>query len=148
MLKRAIIVLFLLILGTSCTHTEEGLNSRSFPVHKDKVWEVLVAVLKSYPLKTIDEQSGYIETKRLRSQQFWKAPHQKDQDLTGYSSVITITLNYEEPISTVSIDKKVYKQEGFISREEEIPSDLLEESILLYRVERELSIRSRLSRWH
>lgn len=106
----------------------------------------MVAVLKSYPLKTIDEQKGYIETEVLKADRFWKAPHQKNLDFSGYSSVIIARLDYERPIARVFIDKKVYKQKGFISSKKEIPSNLLEENLILYRIARELSIRSQLSK--
>jgi len=113
---------------------------------KEKVWEVLVSVLKSYPLKNIDEEKAYIETVELKSQLFWKAPHKKHQDFSGYSSVIRVQLEYQKPFSYVFVNKKVYKQKGFISSKEEVPSDQLEESLLLYRIGRELKIRSLLNR--
>ena len=103
-----------------------------------------MAVFKSYPLKTIDEQKGYIETAELKADRFWKAPHQQKRDFSGYSYVITVSLSYRKPIARVFIDKKVYKRKGFISIKEEVPSDFLEETVLLYRIAKELSISSRL----
>ncbi len=129
----------------SCSHTESVANSQAFYAPKDKVWEVLVAVFKAYPLKTIDDQTGYIETQTLKATRFWKAPHQKNQDFSGYSSVITVRLSYTKPFARVFIDKKVYRQKGFISSKEEIPSDSLEEAVLLYKIARELEVRSRFS---
>ena len=75
-----------------------------------------MAVFKDYPLKTIDEQRGYIETEVLQADQFWKAPHQKSLDFSGYSSVILVSLEYKKPIARVFINKKIYKQKGFISQ--------------------------------
>ena len=134
------------LLFVSCVHTEDLLISQSFQVDREEVWGVLVAVFKSYPLKTIDEEKGYIQTEVLKANHFWKPPHEKNKDFSGYSSVITVRLSYKRPISRVFIDKKVYKQKGFISTKKEAPSDLLEETVLLYQISRELSIRSRLSR--
>ena len=134
------------VLIVSCVHTEHEVNSQLFQAPREKVWEVLVAVLKSYPLKTIDEEKGYIETEILGVDHFWLAPHQKNQDFSGYSSIIIIKLDYKKPVARVFIDKKIYKQKGFISSKEEIPSDFLEERVLFYRVARELSLRSQLSR--
>ncbi len=145
MYKKLFVVSSLLMLAISCTHTEKQGANQLFHAPRDEVWEVLVAVLKSYPLKTIDEQKGYIETEILGADLFWRAPHQKRLDLSGYSSVITVTLDYEKPVTRVFIYKKVYKQRGFISSKEEVPSDLMEENILLYRVARELNVRTRLN---
>lgn len=143
--QKAVFILWS-IWAVSCAHSPDVLNSRSFPAPKEKVWEVLVAVFKSYPLKTIDEDKGYIETGELKASHFWKPPHRSRENFTGYSSMIRVRLSYHRPISHVYIDKKVYKQKGFISSKQEVPSDLLEESILLYRIGRELSIRSRLDK--
>ena len=139
---------FILLFATliSCTHTEEQSNSQLFNAPREKVWEVLVAIFKSYPLKTIDEQKGYIETEILEADQFWVPPHKKHLDFSGHSSVIMVNLDYKKPIAKVFINKKIYKQKGFISSKEEVPSDLLEENIFLYRVARELKIRSRLNK--
>lgn len=145
MFKNSFVIL-LSVIFVSCNHFEEQSNSQTFNAPREKVWEVLVAIFKSYPLKTIDEQKGYIETEVLKADQFWVPPHQKNLDFSGHSSFIIVKLDYKKPIARVFISKKVYKQKGFISSKEEVPSDLLEENVLLYRVARELSIRSRLNK--
>lgn len=103
-------------------------------------------VFKSYPLKTTDEQNGVIETQELRGSKFWQAPHYDNPDTFGYSSVISVRLSYRKPVARIYITKKIYKQEGFMSQKEEILSDLLEESILLYKIDRELNMRARLKK--
>ena len=138
-----LLALFLL----SCTHVEEMSNKQIFKAPREKVWEVLVEVLKSYPLKTIEEQRGFIETEVLKANQFWKAPHQKNQDFSGYSAQLIVKLDYKKPYARVFIYKKIYKQKGFISSKEEVLSDLLEENILLYRIARELQIRALLEKY-
>ena len=145
MFKKVFFSLFSILL-ISCVHTEETANSQTFRASKEKVWEVLVTVFKSYPLKTIDEQKGYMETEVLEADRFWLAPHQKRNNFSGYSSVLKVRLDYKRPIARVFIDKKIYKQKGFISSKEEVPSDFLEESILLYRVARELRIKTLLDK--
>lgn len=144
MLKSSVFALFFFVI-VSCVHTENASISQSFYASREKVWEILVAVLKSYPLKTIDEKSGYIETEWIKAGKLWKAPHQKHENFLGYSSIIIVRLNHKSPISWVSVRKKLYRQKGFISFKEEVPSDLLEETVLLYRIARELDVRSRLS---
>ena len=130
----------------SCTHTEELSNSLSVEANKEKVWKILVKTFKNYPLKTIDEQLGYIETEVIKSANFWKAPHQKQKDFFGYSYILRVNLNYDKPISTVIINKKVYKQKGFISQKQDVASDHLEETVLLYQIARELEVQSLLNR--
>ena len=131
------------VMAISCQHSPDK-NSQFFLASREEIWEALVAILKSYPLKTIDEQKGYIETKELKANQFWKGSHQKNQDFFGYRSVISVQLNYEKPIAKVFIHKKIYQQKGFISSKREVPSDFLEEAVLLYRLGRELKIRRKL----
>ena len=145
MIKK-IFCLFLPFLLISCMHTEELNNSLSVPINKEKVWKTLVEIFKSYPLKTIDEPLGYIETEVMESADFWKAPHQKKKDFSGYSQILKVNLKYNRPISTVAITKKVYKQKGFISQKQEMPSDYLEETALLYQVSRELEVQSLLQK--
>ncbi|MDE0091985.1 MAG: hypothetical protein OXN83_01715 [Oligoflexia bacterium] len=130
----------------SCTHTEESPNSLSVAAKREKVWKVLVEIFKTYPLKIIDEQLGYIETETIKSSQVWKAPHQKKKDFSGYSYLLKVNLNYNKPVSTVTINKKIYKQKGFISKKQEIPSDHLEETALIYQIARELEVQALLRR--
>ena len=147
-MTKKIFCLFLPFLLISCVHTEENSNSLSAPINKEKVWKVLVEIFKTYPLKTIDEQLGYIETEVIKSSnsQFWKAPHQKKKDFSGYSYILKVNLNYNRPISTVTVNKKVYKQKGFISQKQPAPSDHLEEISLIYQISRELEVQSLLKR--
>ena len=135
------------ILLLSCMHVEEMSNKQIFKAPRERVWEVLVAILKAYPLKTVDEQRGYIETEVLKADQFWKAPHQKNQDFSGYSSQLIVKMDYKKPYARVFIYKKIYKQKGFISSKEEILSDRLEESVLLYKIAKELRIKALLERY-
>ena len=106
------------------------------------MWKTMVKVFKPYPIKNIDPQIGYIETELIKGDQVWKAPYQADS--YGYSYTIQAYLTYKKPVSNVNIHKKVYKQKGFISEKEEVPSDYLEEAILFYNILRELELRKKL----
>ena len=137
MIKKTVCLFFFLI---SCAHTEKPPNSLSFSADREAVWKVLVEIFKTYPLKTIDESLGYIETKTIKGANIWTAPHQKKTDFSGYSYFIKVNLDYDRPISNVLISKKVYKQKGFISNKQEVSSDHLEETALLYQIARELEV--------
>ena len=129
----------------SCAHTqEEPQNRLSFVVDRDTMWKVMVKVFKPYPLKEIDPQTGYLETKEIKGDQVWKAPFQKNEDFYGYSYTIQANLNYKKPVATVSIYKKVYQQKGFISEKKQVPSDYLEEAVLFYHILRELELQKKL----
>ena len=148
MLKKIIFIGIILQALIACSQTEKGPErTQSFMAPREKVWEVLVAVMKKhYPLEIIEDQKGFIRTKTLKGNQFWKAPYQKDQEFFGWSAHITVNLDVSGPVSTVYVYKKVFQQKGFIRAKEEIPSDHVEETVLLYRISKELGIRSRLNR--
>ena len=143
-----IILIGIALSAFSCSQTDKGPERiQSFIAPREKIWEALVAVMKKrYPLKTIEDQKGFIQTKTLKGNQFWTAPHQKKQDFLGWRSHITINLDSSGPVSTVYVHKKIFKQKGFINTRQSIPSDQLEETVLLYRISKELGIRSRLNR--
>lgn len=145
MFKSLFCIFFSLFL-MSCAHVEEEQNTIFFEAPREKIWEVLVFVLKPYPLKTINEQKGYIETEVLKAGRFWKAPYERTKDLSGYTSSLMVKMDYKNSRARVSVYKKIYKQRGFISNKEEVFSDMIEEGILLYRIARELKIRSYLER--
>ena len=117
-------------------------NAQSFRVPKERVWEILISILKKYPLKTIDEKRGLIKTELLKVPHFWLAPHQKEENFSGYSSVLEVKLDYKKPYSKIVIQKTVYHQKGFISFRKKVPFHSLEEEWILYRVAKELQIRS------
>lgn len=126
-------------------HTSRLNHQEKYAFSRTQTWKALVSILKSYPIKTIDAQKGYIETKTLKGNDFWKAPHKKNKNTNGLSAVIKIYLFYKKPYSIVEIQKEVYQQTSFFSDPKKIKSDLLEEQSLFYRLERELSIRKHLN---
>jgi len=132
-----------LVSSSSCIHIEkEPEKELSFVVDQETMWKIMVKVFKPYPLKNIDPTAGLIETELIKGAKVWKAPYQKD--LYGYSYTIQAYLTYSQPVSTVSIYKKPYKQRGFISEKEEVPSDYLEETVLFYHILRELELQKKL----
>ena len=131
---------FLFLFFLSCTHTKEEVNNQfSFVVDQGVMWKTMVKVFKSYPLKTIDPHLAYIETEEIKGAQFWKAPYE-EEILYGYSYILKAYLHYKKPVSTVKIHKKIYRQKGFISKKEEVPSNYMEETALFYHIMRELEL--------
>ena len=105
-----------------------------------------MTVFKPYPMKIIDGDRYYMETELLKGARLWKAPGQKKSALAGQSAVISVQMSYKRPIARVFIHKRIYRQKGFISEKEEIPSDRLEEEILFRRLMLELRVRSLLEK--
>lgn len=139
---------FLVLVGilSSCLHTEPPSNQISLLAEKEEVWKTLVKVLKSYPLKTIDNTSGYIETKIIKGPNIWRPPNKTRKDFYGYSYKIIAKLSYSPPLSTVIIEKKVHKQQGFLSEKKLVPSNLLEEQALIYEISREIELQNLLNK--
>ena len=138
--QKTISLLAILFLS-SCLYTSKVSNQAQFRASKNATWAALTHIFKKYPIKTIDKSTGYIETEELKGKRFWTGPHQKNFNKAGLKSVIKAQLVYNKPFSYVSIDKTIYKQNSIIDESVEIPSDLLEEQSLLYRLERELYIK-------
>jgi len=133
----------LIVFSSSCVHTSEAPQKElSIVVDRESMWKTMVKVFKPYPLKNIDPKKGNIETELIKGGQVWKAPFEKAR--YGYSYKIQAYLTYKEPISTVSIYKTLYKQTGFISEKQIIPSDHMEESLLFYQIFRELELKKKL----
>ena len=136
-----IFLLFMGGLGGLCSCVSTPTNSISLMEEKQEVWKLLIKVLKSYPLKTIDKKAGYIETKLIKGSKIWKPPNKSYKDFYGYSYKIIAKLNYNPPLSTVTIEKKAYVQKGFLSEKKTVASNLLEEQVLLYEVSREVELK-------
>jgi len=126
---------------SACTHTAKISNQALYKASVDKTWEALVYIFKSYPIETIDIERRFIKTKILKDSNYWKTAHNKNQKTGHLSAVITVYLFDEKPYSRVEIQKTVFKQSNFFSDPQTIPSDLLEEQSLLYRLKREIYLR-------
>ena len=129
---------------TSCEHVERrDYVSQIFVAPKDKVWEVVVAVFRrDYPIKKINEATRTIETVPRRREQIWHPPFGEKKDLSGISSTLFVEVIERKKSSKVIIRKKLDQQAGFFSEKKELSSDLIEESLILYKIAKELRFRS------
>ena len=122
----------------ACIHLDqEPENTRVFKAPKGMVWEILIKVLKPYPLKKINEEEGVIETELVRTGDIWK-PVRNNKSSLPYT--LSIHLYRQGSYSKVVILKQLRKQRDFFSKTTFVPSDLLEEEELLYRIAREIRI--------
>ena len=136
-----ILICFLLI-PTACTHLEEeAADTEVFMASRSRVWEALIQVFSPYKLQISDEEKGLIKTKLITGSKVWTPAHDEDKDTSGISYYITAKLIYDKPHATVTITKKMKRKKGFLSDSKTIPSDLMEEQLLLYRLGREIRIK-------
>ena len=137
-----ILICLLFLIPTACTHLEdEAADTEVFTASRSRVWEALIQVFSPYKLQVSDEEKGLIKTKLITGSNVWTPAHDEDKDTSGISYHITAKLIYDKPHATVTIIKKIKQKRGFLSDSKTIPSDLMEEQLLLYRLGRELRIK-------
>ena len=141
--KTGLIVVFFLF---SCVHTPQTQVEKDFSAPYEDTWKALVSIMKPYPIKVMNIEKGYIETKALKGSQYWRPPHKLNSDSSGLSAVLKVYVTYQKPHTKVSIQKVNYSKKDFFSPPQKISSSQLEEQMLLYRLKRELYIQSRLNK--
>ncbi len=138
-------ILPLLFILTGCVSTpsleEDKAYTKSFRASFDEVWRAAQQAVISYPLKVNNMEQGTIQTTLLRSHTYFKPPHLEKRHAGGYRYDLQLTLIKEsKTITAVSLQKKLQVYKDFISKPVDLVSDGLEESALLYRIEREIEI--------
>ena len=141
-------LIFFLFISVGCSSLEEDSpDTRIFKAPRSVVWEALIQAFSSYKLKSSDEERGLIETELITGTDVWTPAHDEERDTLGFQNRITAQLFYSKPHATVIIKKKLKRKRGFLSRSEKLPSDFLEEEVLLYRLEREIHIRRMIQKY-
>jgi hypothetical protein len=114
---------------------------RKFRASFDEVWRACQQAIISYPLKVNNMEQGAIQTTMLRSHTYFRPPHIAKKHASGYRYTLHFNLiKNSDKETTLSIHKKLLVYRDFISKPEDLISDGLEESILLYRIQREIEI--------
>lgn len=115
----------------------------------DQVWRAAHTALK-YTIATENPDTGIIETEFIKGVDGWQAPDVKQDPSAGLRYKITIIMAKGKTdgrdSTRVTIDKRIEKLHDFFSDAEADESDGLEESVLFYRIERELLISDALKR--
>lgn len=147
LLKTFVVLLFSVV--ASCVSvpehdSEKRKEIKRFKVDRGTAWEALVLAFKPYPVKNISQDSGVIETERMRHRQVWKPVHSNKKQ-SGFYKLKAI-LTYKEGYAYVSVEKIIRRQKDFFSKTEILPSDFLEEQTLLYRMKREIQIKKLIRR--
>ncbi len=116
----------------------------------DHVWRATQLALKSYPIKQSHIDRGLITTDFIKGPHIWSPPYVKKEPSQGLRSQLKVKLSRGQaqghPVTRVTIFKALSIKRDFFSDNETISSDGMEESALLYRIERELKIDKALER--
>lgn len=116
----------------------------------DEVWRAVNLVLQPYPLRISNMDQGILETDMIRGFKVWGPPFRSGAGVEGETyklSVKVIKGQLERHNATkVTIVKDLEKQVDFFSDPRSIPSDGMEEKMILYRVGREIQIERALAR--
>ncbi len=109
----------------------------------DLVWRAAQISLR-YPIQMNNMDTGLIETEWVRMVDGYQAPFEtnlKPQGVRYKISLQVVRGNFEGKKSVkVTINKKMERLKNFFVEPEKLESDLIEERLLLYRVQRELQI--------
>lgn len=152
-LALALTLLLSLILGTSCAQNAKRGNNPSeehspafqkvYANSFDTVWRAAQVVIK-YPIVINNIDNGQLETDWIRAADGFIPPGSNAGPSAGTRYKIQILmvkgkLDGKDSVR-LTLLKRLQKQRDFFSEPEELESDGLEERILLYRIEREISI--------
>jgi uncharacterized protein YceK len=115
----------------------------------ESVWRAAQLALK-YPFAVNNMDSGLLETESIRGLDGWLAPEVNRDPSAGLKYKIMLNLvkgnvNSKETVR-VTLTKKIEIQRDFFSESSQVPTDGLEESVIFYRIERELIIEEALKK--
>lgn len=133
-----------------CATTEESVPPKNEPPPQkifryplEVVWRASQLSLR-YPLQTNNIESGIIETEWIRAADGFRPPHLMKTPSTGlrYKVRLVFEKGFSEgkPAIKVTASKRQERLVDFFTEPQPVPSDRIEEGVLLYRIERELKI--------
>lgn len=134
---------------TGETLIKRASKQRIFFANFDQVWRAAHTVLK-YTIATENPDTGIIETEYIKGVDGWLAPDQKKAPSAGlrYKIIMTMAKGKTDgrDSTRLTIDKRIEVLRDFFSEPDYIDSDGLEESVIFYRIERELIINEALKK--
>lgn len=128
---------------TSDKIIRKSANQKVFQYPYDSVWRASQLAL-SYPIAVNNMDNGTLETDWIKAIDGFQAPTAQKEPSSGIRYKISLTLvkgrlDGRESVR-ITMNKRIEKQRDFFSEPEPIESDGLEEKILFYRIEREVTI--------
>jgi hypothetical protein len=143
---------------TACALFEERKGPEKIPGPREKifnagfedVWKSVNLVLQPYPLRISNMDQGILETDVIRAGRIWTTAYPMPNPPTGevYKLIIRVIKGSkgEKTATKVSILKDTQVQVDFFSDPKTVSSDGMEETSLLYRIDREIMIERALAR--
>ena len=119
-------------------------HSAVYPNSFSSVWSATLKVLKDYPIEVEIRESGEIKTKEIKGYSIWEPPDGsvKNKDSRVYRLSILLEKGSgalgSAPATRVNVMKNEFENQDFIMQNISIKSNGLEESLILYRIQREL----------
>ncbi len=116
--------------------------SQTFLSDYNSVWKGLLISLSKYPLDKNDQESGEIVTSLIKPGVAFTPLNRIPNSKEAYQLFIQIQkkeLNNKNTI-LVNVEKKAFIKGDFINKTQDLKSDGVEESIVLYRTTREIKI--------
>ena len=158
MIIKFLLMNFVLFVHVSCSTAKlaydvNGPVSKLFYTSYDQVWKSVMLAMEAYSIEEEDREKGFLRTEVIKGLSAWKPPFAEDkQKNLSQSYVIYVHLvrgmTGFQPGVQVRVLKKVFVQKGFINEPERVPSDGLEEKMILYRIMREIDIDRFIMRRH
>jgi hypothetical protein len=157
---RAILLISSLISIVGCAllepPDEEAINEKRGATHRifkasyDEVWRAVQKTLMKFPIVVNNIDQGVLETEPVKTNAIWARPFQikasrQKSKFTLHVNVIKGRVKKSEATRVVVL-KKVVLGRDFFSDDKQLPSDGYEEDILLYRVQREITLERSLKR--
>ncbi len=111
----------------------------------EKIWSATEKALSNYPIEQSNMDSGVIVTEWVKGDNVWMSPHLNKKPSSGMREKISVFLTKGKVQSSggavkVQVKKDLEVHKDFLLEPEKLPSDGLEETMILYRIERELEI--------
>jgi hypothetical protein len=134
----------------SAQASRQGPKQKVFYAPYDQVWRAAQLAMAKYYMSVNNMDTGVLETDFIKGADGWKAPDATKDPSSGVRYKITLRLvkgkSGSRPSVRAAVSKKLEIQRDFFSDSETLNSDGLEEMIILYRIDRELTIENALKR--
>ena len=140
------LVFLSLIVSLSCQTTDSNQThdflAQVIPYSLDEVWVATQKVVKHYPLQKISVDEKVILTTNIISNSLWKHPNTEDEiNYNGYKYFLKISFIKQEKNKTLIIIKKtIARKASFLSEEQKVKTDFIEENVILYDILRSLKM--------
>ena len=152
-LSLVLIYSFYTVLGSGCASTSDEVDpkklaaepppARVFRVPFEVVWRAAQLSLR-YPVQINNIDSGIIETEWVRASEGYRPPYPTKPPSPGLRFKLRLVFekgfSEGKPSIKVSAIKRQERLVDFFTDPQAVPSDRIEEQLLLYRIEREVKI--------